>query len=128
MTGKDYDSLARKIFKEGYQMAFLLGSAKNIRKMARALKEDREEFVLFTNKYSATKEYFDYLGNLAEETYFMELRGRNDDPDFAETLVKLRLSGFEVEGLSLYGYSAVKLWESLAKKAGSFDYNKLYCR
>ncbi|MBQ8671295.1 MAG: amino acid ABC transporter substrate-binding protein [Alphaproteobacteria bacterium] len=125
MTDKDYDSLARKIFKEGYQMAFLLGSAKNIRKMARALKEDREEFILFTNRYSATKEYFDYLGNLAEGTYLMELRGRNDDPDFAETLVKLRLSGFETNGLSLYGYSAVKLWESLAKKAGSFDYNKL---
>ena len=124
-TKKDYDTLADKVFSDKNQIAFLLGTAKNIRKMARALKEKDDEFVIFTNKYLATQDYFDYLGRLADGTYFMELRGRNDDPDFAETLVKLRLSGFEAEGLSIYGYSAVKLWEQLVKKAKSFNYNKL---
>lgn len=125
MTKKDYDKLADMVVRDGYQMAFLLGTAKNIRKMARALKDDDENFIIFTNKYLAPKDYFDYLGDLANGTYFMELRGHNDDPDFAETLVKLRLSGFETEGLSIYGYSAVKLWTQLVKKANSFDYNKL---
>lgn len=125
MTEKNYQKLSKIVRKDGKQMAFLLGTSKNIRKMARQLKEDDESFVLFTNKYAATKDYFDYMGHLADNTYFMELRGQNDDPDFAETLVKLRLSGFEFEGLSLYGYSAVKLWENLVKKANSFDYNKI---
>ena len=84
-----------------------------------------EKFIIFTNKYAANSSYFDYLGSLADGTYFMELRGRNDDPELAETLVKLRLSGFEFEGLSLYGYSAVKLWENLVKQAKSFEYDKV---
>ena len=124
-TKKDYEELADVISEDKNKIAFLLGTAKNIRKMARALKEKDENFILFTNKYLATQDYFDYLGRLADNTYFMELRGRNDDPDFAEILVKLRLSGFEAEGLSIYGYSAVKLWEQLAKKAKSFNYNKI---
>ena len=125
MTQKNYRKLSELVLQDDNQMAFLLGTSKNIRKMARQLKEDNESFVIFTNKYAATKDYFDYMDHLADNTYFMELRGQNDDPDFAETLVKLRLSGFEFEGLSLYGYSAVKLWESLVKSAKSFDYNKL---
>ncbi|MBP5352739.1 MAG: amino acid ABC transporter substrate-binding protein [Alphaproteobacteria bacterium] len=125
MTNRNYDKLASMVVSDGYQIAFLLGTSKNIRKMARSLKDIQEDFILFTNKYSATQEYFDYLDHLADGTYFMELRGHTDDPDFAETLVKLRLSGFEIDGLSIYGYSAVKLWAQLVKKAKSFDYNKL---
>lgn len=125
MTKKDYDKLADMVMEDKSQIAFLLGTSKNIRKMARSLKDNDEDFIIFTNKYLATQDYFDYLGDYAEGTFFMELRGHSDDPDFAETLVKLRLSGFDTEGLSIYGYSAVKLWGQVAKKAKSFNYNKL---
>ena len=124
-TDKDYNELAEKIFDDEMKMAFLLGSSANIRKMAYALKREDENFVLFTNKYKAGEKFFDTLGDYADGTYFMELKGTVDDPEFAETLVKLRLSGFEAEGLSLYGYSAVKLWQNLVQKAKSFDYDKL---
>lgn len=125
MTDKDYDYLAKKIIKDQNQIVFLLGTAKNIRKMARAIRERDEKFIIFTNKYRATEEYIRYLDRWAEGTYFMELRGQDDNPEFAETLVKLRLSGLDTEGLSLYGYTAVKLWQELVNKAKSFDYNKL---
>ena len=125
MTDKDYDDLAEKVIDEQNQIAFLLGTAKNIRKMARAIREENEGFIIFTNKYRATEEYIRYLDRWAEGTYFMELRGKDDNPDFAETLVKLRLSGLDTEGLSLYGYTAVKLWQELVNKAKSFDYDKL---
>lgn len=124
-TENDYDALAQKVAADGNKIAFLLGTDKNIRKMARALRQENEDLIIFTNKYAATEEYFEYLSQWANGTYFMELRGRDDDPDFAETLVRLRLSGFETEGLSLYGYSAVKLWEALVKKAKSLNYDKL---
>lgn len=124
MTQKDYAELAEKIIQNGADMAFLLGSPGNIKKTALFLKKQRPDFIVFTNKYAAGQNYFDYMGSLADNTYFMELRG-NDDPDFAETLVKLRLSGFEIEGLSLYGYAAVELWAELVRKSGSFDYKKL---
>ncbi len=125
MTDKDYDKLAEMINIDGNKVAFILGTSKNIKKMAKSLKEKNDKFVIFTNKYAATNEYFNYLGDFANGTYFMELRGKDEDPEFAETLVKLRLSGFETEGLSLYGYSAIKLWESVVKQANSLEYNAL---
>ena len=125
MTDKDYDDLAEKIIEEQNQIAFLLGTAKNIRKMAREIREENEDFIIFTNKYRATDEYIRYLDRWAEGTYFMELRGKDDNPEFAETLVKLRLSGLDTEGLSLYGYTAVNLWKELVNKAKSFEYDKL---
>ena len=69
--------------------------------------------------------YLKDMEELAEGTYFLALRGKRDDPEFAEALVKLRLSGFETDGLALYGYEAIKLWAALVEKAGSFDYTKL---
>lgn len=125
MTQNDYEKLAKRVIKDGNKLAFVTGSAKDIRKTARYLKERNKDFIVFINKYQATDEYFKSLEELAEGTYVLELSGKNNDPEFAETLVKLRLSGFETDGLALYGYSALKLWEALVKKAGSFDYAKV---
>ncbi len=125
LTKKDYEDLAEIIVNDGNELAFVAGYEKNIRKMAEALKEEDENFVIFTNKYAAGEKYFSYLGDLAKDTYFLELHGLSDDPEFAETLVKLRLRGFELDGLSLYGYSAVNLWKTLVKNTRSFSYDKL---
>ncbi len=124
-TNKDYKKLAEKILADQNSTAFILGYSKNIRKMAYALKYRKPNMDIFVNKYTAGTEFFEYMDGLADGVYFMTLRGKEDDPEFAETLVKLRLSGFEADGLSLYGYSAVNLWKNLAKAAKSFDYNKV---
>ena len=110
---------------QGNKIAFVTGTEKNIRKMARYLKSERASFMIFTDRYMASEKYFDYLGDDADGTYFMSLNGQINEPDLAEEMVQLRLSGFEPEGLALYGYSAVKIWEQLVKKAGSFDYDKV---
>ena len=125
MTQKDYEKLAKRIIKAGNKVVFLTGSAKQIRKTAEYLKERKADLAIFINKYQATDAYFEKLEELAEGTYVLELSGKNNDPEFAEALVKLRLSGFETDGLALYGYSALKLWAALVKKAGSFDYAKV---
>lgn len=125
LTQKDYEDLAEIIINDGNELAFILGYEKNIRKMVKALKNKHEDFIVFTNRYAAGSRYFSYLEELADGTYFLELQGQKEDPEFAETLVKLRLSGFDTEGLSLYGYSAVNLWKTLVIKAHSFAYDKL---
>lgn len=125
MTDKDYDKLAQKVLERGNTIAFLFGYAKNIRKMAEALKEKDDKFVIFVNKYDAADEYIKYLQDLADGTYFMELQGNTDNPEFTETLVKLRINGFDIEGMSLYGYSALNLWKTLVQQTKSFEYDKL---
>ena len=106
-------------------MAYILGKSRSIAKLSRELKSEKKDFVIFTNKYQAQDDFNKIMGDLAEGSYFVALPSLKDNPNFAETLVKLRLLGVEPEGLSVYGYSAVKLWEELVEKADSFSYNKL---
>lgn len=120
-----YDMLAAKIVAEKNKIAYVTGTPKNIRKIVRYLKSEWSDFIIFTEQNAATDEYFEYLGSDADGTYFLSLNGQISDPDLAEEMVKLRLSGFAAEGLALYGYSAVKIWEALVKKAGTFDYAKV---
>ena len=125
LTNKDYNKLANKIIHDGNELAFVSGYEKNIRKMVKELKNEADDFVIITNKYAAGERYFSYLEDLAEGTYFLEFQEQTNDPDFTETLVKLRLRGFDIDGLSLYGYSAVNLWKTLVNNAHSFSYDKL---
>jgi branched-chain amino acid transport system substrate-binding protein len=120
-----YDTLAAKIVAEKNKIAYVTGTSKNIRKMVRYLKSEWSDFIIFTEQNAATDEYFEYLGNDAEGTYFLSLNRQVNDPDLAEEMVKLRLSGFTPEGLSLYGYSAVKIWEALVRQVGTFNYAKI---
>lgn len=62
---------------------------------------------------------------MAEGSYFVALPSLKDKPSFTETLVRLRLQGAEPEGLGVYSYSAVKLWQELVDKADSFKYGDL---
>lgn len=121
----DYDRLAAEIVDAKIGIAYVIGKPKNIAKISKRLKSEDKNFVIFTNKYQAEEEYLKVMGSHAEGTYFIALPSLKDNPDFAETLVKLRLLGVEPEGLAVYGYSAVKLWEKLVEKADSFKYNKL---
>ena len=62
---------------------------------------------------------------MSEGSFHLALASLNNNPDFTETLVRLRLQGAEPKGLGVYSYSAVKLWEDLVDKSSSFDYKKL---
>jgi len=121
----DYDRITQDVLKDGNKIAYILGKSKRVARMADSLRSERRDFILFVNKYQAQKDYRDTLGKKAEGTFVVALPTLKDSPDFAETLVKLRLLGVEPEGLSVYGYSAVQLWKELVDKADSFKYDKL---
>lgn len=122
---KDMEKLSKAILQNKISIAYILGKANIIAKLTKELKRSKKDFVIFTNKYQAPDDYNKVMGDLAEGSYFIALPSLKDNPNFAETLVKLRLLGVEPEGLSVYGYSAVKLWEELVDKSDSFSYNKL---
>ena len=121
----DYDRIAEDVIRDGNKIAYIMGKSKRVARMAKSLKSEREDFIIFVNKYQAQKDFRDALGKRAEGTFVLSLPTLKDSPDFAETLVKLRLLGVEPEGLSVYGYSAVQLWQELVRKADSFKYDKL---
>ena len=121
----DEDILAQDILDDGGQAAYILGNPQRVAKLARYLKEEKRKFTIFTNRYQSQASYDEILGSLSEGAYVIGLPSLKDNPDFTETLVNLRLRGIEPQGLAVYGYSAVKLWEKLVQKADSFSYAKL---
>lgn len=122
---EDLDAMATDIISHDIEISYVLGRAKKIAKVSKALKSDKKDFVIFTNKYLSNGEYNKVLGKLAEGSYFVALPSLKNNPSFTENLVKLRLLGVEPEGLMVYSYSAMKLWEDLVEKSDSFTYNKL---
>ncbi|MBO5443292.1 MAG: ABC transporter substrate-binding protein [Alphaproteobacteria bacterium] len=121
----NYDEMVEDITRNNIHIAYILGKPKNIAKISKKLKNEERDFVIFTNKYQAGDDFSKTMGSAAENTYLIALPSLKDSPDFAETLVQLRLHGVELEGLAVYGYSAVKLWEEIVNKADSFKYDKL---
>lgn len=121
----DYSDIAEAAFNDDTQMAFILGDAEHVAYMARKLRSNKRNYIIFVNKYQVMPEFENIMGHLIKNCYFMGLPSLKDRPEFTETLVKLRLLGIEPEGLAVYGYSAVQLWAELVKRAHSFEYKKL---
>lgn len=121
----DMTQMARDIHSQGVNVAYILGNSKNIAKLSKALKKEDENITLFANRYQTQDNYQDLMGDLAEGSYLVALPSLKNSPSFTETLVRLRLQGHEPEGLGVYSYSAVKLWEDLVGKASSFKYADL---
>jgi branched-chain amino acid transport system substrate-binding protein len=122
---KNADALTDAVIESGARLAYILGGSEKVTEAFRDLKEKNKNFVIFTNKYQLVDEYNEALGKIAEDSYMIALPSLTDNPSFTEELVKLRLLGIEPEGLSVYSYTAVKLWGDLVAKAKSFDYDKL---
>ncbi len=121
----NYSEMVEDITRNNIHIAYILGKPKNISKISKKLKNQDRDFIIFTNKYQTGDDFRKVMGSLAENTYLIALPSLKNSPDFAETMVQLRLQGVELEGLALYGYSAVKLWEEIVNKADSFNYDKL---
>lgn len=122
---KNMSKLSKAVLSSGARVGYILGSPNEIEDLFRELKEHNKNFVIFTNKYQLNDAYKTKLGSLTDDSYMIALPSLKDNPAFTEELVKLRLLGIEPEGLSVYSYSAIKLWEELVNKTKSFDYNKL---
>ncbi len=119
---KDYARMAGDIIRSDARVALIFGQSKEIIRLAENLKETNKNFVVFVNRYQTDGAYAAELGRDAEGSYQIALPSLKDNPAFTETLVKLRILGQEPEGLGVYGYSAVRLWEDLVKKSEALTY------
>ena len=121
----DLDNLAKTMVLAGEEVVFISGEPKKIAKMIRNLKQKNQDMVIVTGKYAVGDSLFEYAADWLDDVYFMAKPSFQDNPDFAEMLVKLRLRGVELTGLGGYAYTAIKTWAELVKQTKSFDYAKL---
>ena len=119
------DDLAKNIVAAGEEVVFISGEPKKIARMIRNIKQQKPDMVIVTGKYAVGDSLFEYAADWLDDVYFMALPSFQNNPDFAEMMVKLRLRGVELTGLGGYAYASVKTWAELVKENKSFDYNKL---
>lgn len=121
----DYDKITAAARAAKSEIAFILSDAEHTAQMAKELKSKKRKYVIFANRYQVMPVFETIMGSLTDGCYFMGLPSFKNNPEFTETLVKLRLLGIKPEGLSMHGYAAVNLWTDLVRKADSFKSEKL---
>lgn len=122
---KDYSQMAEDIVADKTKVAVVLGGSKEVTRLAKALRREDKSLALFVNRYQVQGRYFEDMGKLAEGTYFLSLPTLKDNTEFTETLVRMRLLGVEPRGLSVYSYSAVKLWAEMVEQGNSYKFDKI---
>lgn len=114
-----------KVIDGGASLVYIMGSSEQIIELADQLKNIDDDLVLFADRYQLYKKFTRKIGKLSENSYLMSMPSLTSNPNFASSLVRLRLWGIEPEGLMPYGYLSVKMWAEMVKEAKSFQYEKL---
>ena len=122
---KDYEQMAEDIIADASKVVLILGQEKDVTKLAKELKSEDKNLAVFVNRYHVEGYYNQKMGKYAEGTYFLSLPTLKESPEFTETLVKMRLLGIEPQGLSVYSYSAVRLWAEMVQQADSYKFEKI---
>ena len=123
--GGDIDAAVSKATDGEATLVYILGTHDNIIKTIEKLKTMDSEIVVFADRYHLNKKFARKMKDLSEDSFMMSLPPLTQNPNFASSLVRLRLWGIEPEGLMPYGYLSVKMWSNLVKETKSFKYDKI---
>lgn len=106
-------------------LAYLMGSYGNILSATEQFKDGDDDIVLITDRYYLNKKFIKKVNELSKDGLVLSLSSLNNNPNFASSLVRLRLWGIEPEGLMPYGYLSVKMWSNMVNGAKSFKYSRV---
>lgn len=122
---QNLEKVAEKIGELQIAHVYIAADAKKVLKLAGILKKQDENVWIFADKYQVRNSFAKNMGKNAHNTALLSLPNLKENPNFAETLVFMRLLGFEPEGLTAYGYLSVKMWVDAVEKVNSIDYQKV---
>lgn len=125
LPGVTLETAAAKVIDGGASLVYIMGGSDQIIELADRLKNIDGELVLFADRYQLYKKFTRKIGKLSESSYLLSMPSLTSNPNFASSLVRLRLWGIEPKGLMPYGYLSVKMWAGMVKGAKSFNYDKL---
>lgn len=123
--GTSRSSVQDEVDKAEASIVYIMGDSSQILKMAKSLRNEDENLIVFVDKYKLHKKFIRKNNTLAKNSYLLSLPSLTNNPNFASSLVRLRLWGVEPEGLMPYGYLSVRMWANLVREAKSFKYGRL---
>jgi branched-chain amino acid transport system substrate-binding protein len=102
-------------------VAFIGGYYTEIALMARAAGDRGYPLQLVAGQGLTTEDFGIIGGPAADGTLFVDVADPRGRAEAAPVVERLRASGFEPAGYTLYAYAAVQVWADAAERAGSLE-------
>lgn len=119
------DSIVKQVTDGQSKLVYIMGNSEKILEFAEKLKSADNDLILFAERYQLDKKFTKKIGKLSENSFLLSMPTLTNNPNFASSLVRLRLWGIEPKGLMPYGYLSIKMWSDMVKNAKSFHYGKV---
>jgi branched-chain amino acid transport system substrate-binding protein len=117
----NYGAEVDRLQAAGIAAVFIGGYHTEIALMARAAHDRGYLLQLVTGVTLASEDFGLIAGTAAEGALFTDVADPRGRAEAAPVVERLRASGFEPEGYTLYNYAAVQVWAQAAEKAGSLE-------
>jgi branched-chain amino acid transport system substrate-binding protein len=101
--------------------AFIGGYHTEIALMARAARDRGYPLQLIAGLGLTSEDFGLIAGPAAEGALFLDIADPRTRAEAAPVVERIRASGFEPQGYTLYAYSVVQVWAQAAEKAGSLE-------
>ncbi len=122
---RDYSSLVSKLKENNIDILFFGGYHPEAGLIVRQMRGQGMKTVLIGGEGLTTTEFWSITGEAGDGTLMSFNPDPRKKPEAADAVKRLRASGFEPEGYTLYTYAAVQVMAEAVKRAGSTDLKKI---
>jgi branched-chain amino acid transport system substrate-binding protein len=121
---RDYSSLLSKLKENRIDVLFYGGYHTEAGLIVRQMRNQGMDTVFIGDDDLTTREFWSITGSAGEGAFMSFNTDPRTRPEAATAVKRIRASGFDPEGNTLYAYAAVQVLAGAITRAGSADYEK----
>jgi branched-chain amino acid transport system substrate-binding protein len=122
---RDYSSLISKLKENRIDVLFYGGYHTEAGLIVRQMRDQGLATVFIGDDDLTTREFWSITGQAGEGTLLSFSPDPRQRPEAADAVKRIRATGFDPEGVTLYSYAAVEALVDAIRRAGSLDYTKV---
>jgi branched-chain amino acid transport system substrate-binding protein len=122
---RDYSSLISKIKENNIDVLFFGGYHTEAGLIVRQMRNQGLKTIFIGDDDLTTKEFWSITGAAGEGTLMSFNPDPRTKPEAADAVKRIRASGFDPEGITLYSYAAIEVLAEAIKRAGSTQVPKV---
>ena len=122
---RDYSSLLSKLKQNNIDVVFFGGYHTEAGLIVRQMREQNVKAVFIGDDDLTTREFWSITGDAGEGSMMSFNPDPRVKPEAADAVKRIRASGFDPEGTTLYSYAAVQVVAEAIKRAGAVNLPKV---
>ncbi|HEU0118253.1 MAG TPA: branched-chain amino acid ABC transporter substrate-binding protein [Alphaproteobacteria bacterium] len=122
---RDYSSLLSKLKENNIDIVFYGGYHTEAGLIVRQMRDQGMKTVFISDDDTMTKEFWSITGDAGEGALMSFNSDPRTKPEAAEAVKRIRATGFDPEGITLYSYAAVQVMAQAITRAGTTQLPKV---